>query len=898
MANGDSQYTMEVRFVAVDEGLTKVLGEVEKATARTEQTTRRSGQAFQGMGTSAQGATRGVRLLSSGIISELDPNLANLVGRLTMATVGIRLMGLQLGTLSTIGIATAVAALTVLISRTKEQAEFQAKLGTAIDSTDFGGLKSQLAGLNQEIRADNELMKSWTGSIVVGAKAWANFLTGAEPVEEKMKKIREAIALVIPDLQKLQKATADLQMAQIRLAVARQGPTFEQGLGLTAQGIEGQRAQQSIAATLAVQTAQINQLRKQAQLEITQLGAIGAPQEARNLVLQRLQGDIDAVKTRTQADIRQITDSLQRAFDPIFTSLVERAQKAGFVVGTSLTDSLRAALKRDAGTMLGEERREFALSQLGLSNPELEDYWRQVIAKLRELRAAGIGGVELPQVTQTVPGGPLSLALSTLTPEGAFQVGQIDFQQTLNTYIKGSTTFIEQALRTAEVDAIKAFQQFGVNVADEGARALIQGMVREGETFQQRRGLADLWIKRLIPHERDIRTAGEQAVREVEDAFGSITKDMDRRVREMAEFESKRVRADRARLRTLPEGTLRSVEGEFQRLAELSRSMSLSLPFEQILQQARQNIRMRVPETMAEFGSEFEKARMRAQIGLDQQMRELGADLPETFRDSFIEAQRRIGLANLIKESFTLPIRAALAEAEQIAADPSQTLDQQAESGIRAGLMRTRLEIGEFGEDMARATQEIGATMGRGLGDAFFNFSTGQLNKFADVWQNLWQGLARTASDITSRLITRLLLDWLGFGQQMNAMRFGGGGGGFSWLLGLLGMGGGGGGVDVNSFIAGIESTGGFVPLQHGGIVTRPTLSLIGERGPEAVLPLSQLGAASAGGGVTVINLIRQEELAAIMAQEVGKGRQVVMVDVMDELRNNKMLRRGMRRSL
>ena len=41
-------------------------------------------------------------------------------------------------------------------------------------------------------------------------------------------------------------------------------------------------------------------------------------------------------------------------------------------------------------------------------------------------------------------------------------------------------------------------------------------------------------------------------------------------------------------------------------------------------------------------------------------------------------------------------------------------------------------------------------------------------------------------------------------------------------------------------------------PFASGGIVTRPTLSLIGEAGPEAVIPLSRAGSFN-GGGVTVI---------------------------------------------
>jgi phage-related minor tail protein len=43
--------------------------------------------------------------------------------------------------------------------------------------------------------------------------------------------------------------------------------------------------------------------------------------------------------------------------------------------------------------------------------------------------------------------------------------------------------------------------------------------------------------------------------------------------------------------------------------------------------------------------------------------------------------------------------------------------------------------------------------------------------------------------------------------------------------------------------------------LAAGGFVTQPTLAIIGEAGPEAVVPLSQMGAAGAGGQQIVINV-------------------------------------------
>jgi hypothetical protein len=40
--------------------------------------------------------------------------------------------------------------------------------------------------------------------------------------------------------------------------------------------------------------------------------------------------------------------------------------------------------------------------------------------------------------------------------------------------------------------------------------------------------------------------------------------------------------------------------------------------------------------------------------------------------------------------------------------------------------------------------------------------------------------------------------------------------------------------------------------LAAGGIVNSPTLAMIGEKGPEAVIPLSKLGDMGGGGGITI----------------------------------------------
>ena len=59
----------------------------------------------------------------------------------------------------------------------------------------------------------------------------------------------------------------------------------------------------------------------------------------------------------------------------------------------------------------------------------------------------------------------------------------------------------------------------------------------------------------------------------------------------------------------------------------------------------------------------------------------------------------------------------------------------------------------------------------------------------------------------------------------------------------------------VSSVGSGVMNAVHAIGLATGGIVTQPTFALIGEAGPEAVVPLSGLGAGSTGGGAININI-------------------------------------------
>jgi hypothetical protein len=66
-----------------------------------------------------------------------------------------------------------------------------------------------------------------------------------------------------------------------------------------------------------------------------------------------------------------------------------------------------------------------------------------------------------------------------------------------------------------------------------------------------------------------------------------------------------------------------------------------------------------------------------------------------------------------------------------------------------------------------------------------------------------------------------------------------------------------------------VKAFGGLFPIQSGGIVTRPTPALIGERGPEAVIPLDRIG--SIGGINITINTSSMGGNTDAIAREIAE---------------------------
>jgi len=121
-------------------------------------------------------------------------------------------------------------------------------------------------------------------------------------------------------------------------------------------------------------------------------------------------------------------------------------------------------------------------------------------------------------------------------------------------------------------------------------------------------------------------------------------------------------------------------------------------------------------------------------------------------------------------------------------------------------------------------------------------------NRITGAASGMWDGIKNTF---------RAAINWIV--GKWNSLKFTIGGGSFL-------------GVDIPSMTLGVPQ----IPmLADGGIVTRPTLALIGERGPEAVVPLRGQNAGMGGGDTYVINAsgIGDRQLAQVVLDALQQHR-------------------------
>lgn len=182
--------------------------------------------------------------------------------------------------------------------------------------------------------------------------------------------------------------------------------------------------------------------------------------------------------------------------------------------------------------------------------------------------------------------------------------------------------------------------------------------------------------------------------------------------------------------------------------------------------------------------------------------------------------------------------------------------------------------------DMARRTAQ---TMEQGFQSFFFDAMTGKIQTFKDALRSLLNFAQQIVSQIAAQLVTRQVVGAFagmeGFfaGQAQEGLGRGIVQGTQQQLLGQ---------DIVNNAIA---NGGTYVrPMATGGIVTRPTYALVGEAGPEAVIPLSRYNQSQGvGGGVSVI--INNYGSAPVESAQSGgrgpDGRQMIYVTIRDAVK-------------
>jgi len=150
--------------------------------------------------------------------------------------------------------------------------------------------------------------------------------------------------------------------------------------------------------------------------------------------------------------------------------------------------------------------------------------------------------------------------------------------------------------------------------------------------------------------------------------------------------------------------------------------------------------------------------------------------------------------------------------------------------GWQAGLEEMRrdtLTWGQVGYDIFKTFSERSRDT---LSDVLFDGVKGEMKSFEDYWRSFSDSLLRTFTDAVSRMI----VEWLLLRSTM------------SLGSGLFSLAGGGGGM---FFARGAAFSGGrVIPFAEGAVVNRPAAfpmaggtGLMGEKGPEAIMPLKRL---------------------------------------------------------
>jgi len=249
-------------------------------------------------------------------------------------------------------------------------------------------------------------------------------------------------------------------------------------------------------------------------------------------------------------------------------------------------------------------------------------------------------------------------------------------------------------------------------------------------------------------------------------------------------------------------------------------------------------------------------------------------------------------------QSYTTELE-ELAAAEAAAAREMANFQQQVDemNGIISGtstwdLMQDAMKqtadvAAEAAEEVNHSWDRVASTISGSMTDAILDVIDGS--------KKASEAFADMARDIIRNLM-KMILQQLIFNVVMRA--FGGGGGG------------GGGGSLFGYAKGGVFDQSGVVPFAKGGVVTRPTIfpfasgaGLMGEDGPEAIMPLTRtsggdLGVKSEGGGNRDTNVIINAIDSRSFDEAIRRNSASIVKVVDNALISNMSLRQTMRRTL
>jgi hypothetical protein len=262
---------------------------------------------------------------------------------------------------------------------------------------------------------------------------------------------------------------------------------------------------------------------------------------------------------------------------------------------------------------------------------------------------------------------------------------------------------------------------------------------------------------------------------------------------------------------------------------------------------------------------EYEKLYKNEILALEQAIRDTSDPVQKlALQKALVEAVKQEG-----------EVRAAIA-VNQAAQDQLEAQRKQvewAESQIQS-LKSLTFSMSVMNQEQEMAVR-MADNMGNAFADAFTRFVTGT-GTAQEAFAGFMSGMVSVFAQEVQRMVAVAVANNL-FPGLLNL--FGGGGapslfgGGFS----------GGPGFSIGGITGGVASgvalPGFSVPaLADGGVVRKPTMALIGERGPEAVVPLDQMGGVNSVVNVTVNN-DGSVKTDSNQGNELGRAIQRAVVD-------------------